>query len=92
MSEAPVGVRSSLDGAPASADSRNSFLSRELPDCSGVLDTRIEDLTPIPSDPDPFALRIAIDRCLGILRREMRPVMPRFRELYPSASRYASPP
>jgi REP element-mobilizing transposase RayT len=37
-------------------------------------------------------LRIAIDRCLDLLRREMKPVMPRFREFYPSASRYAASP
>jgi putative transposase len=37
-------------------------------------------------------LRIAIDRCLDLLRREMKPVMPRFRECYPSASRYAASP
>jgi len=37
-------------------------------------------------------LRIAIDRCLDLLRRAMKPVMPRFREFYPSASRYAASP
>ena len=37
-------------------------------------------------------LRIAIDRCLALLRREMKPVMPRFTEFYPSASPAASPP
>ncbi len=37
-------------------------------------------------------LRIAIDRCLALLRRDMKPVMPRFREFYPSASPAASPP
>ncbi|MFZ2492324.1 MAG: transposase [Thermoanaerobaculia bacterium] len=38
-------------------------------------------------------LRIALDRCLDLLRREMKPVMPRFREFFPSVSPHAvSPP
>src|SRR5512140_58164 len=43
--------------------------------------------------PEHMHLRIAIDRCVEVLRREMKPVMPRFREFYPSASRFGvSPP
>jgi hypothetical protein len=34
-------------------------------------------------------LRIAIDRCLDLLRREMKPVMPLFRECYPSIGGHA---
>src|SRR5512142_1492595 len=37
-------------------------------------------------------LRIAIDRCLDLLRRAMKPVMPRFQEFYPAASPHASSP
>lgn len=38
-------------------------------------------------------LRIAIDRCLDLLRRDMKPVMPVLREFYPSISPHAvSPP
>ena len=36
-------------------------------------------------------LRIAIDRCLDLLRRERKPVMPVFREISPSAHVGASP-
>ena len=34
-------------------------------------------------------LRIAIDRCLDLLRRERQPVMPMFRECYPSIGGHA---
>ena len=37
-------------------------------------------------------LRIAIDRCLDLLRREMRPVMPRFVVSYPSITPHAGSP
>ena len=42
--------------------------------------------------PEQKHLRIAIDRCLDLLRRERKPVMPQFREFYPSISPNASPP
>ena len=41
---------------------------------------------------DTHELERDIDRCLDLVRREMRPVMPVFREFYPSASLRASPP
>lgn len=43
--------------------------------------------------PEHKNLRIAIDRCVELLRRDLRPVMPAFREFFPSISpRAASPP
>ena len=42
--------------------------------------------------PEHKNLRIALDRCLDLLRQEMRPVMPRFRESYPSMSPSAASP
>jgi hypothetical protein len=37
-------------------------------------------------------LRIAIDRCLDLLRRDLKPVVARHHELYPAASRFATAP
>lgn len=37
-------------------------------------------------------LRVALDRCLDLLRREMKPVMARFREFYPAVSPHAASP
>ena len=42
--------------------------------------------------PEHKNLRIAIDRCLDLLRRDMKPVMPRYREFYPSVERHVSSP
>ncbi len=42
--------------------------------------------------PEHKHLRIAIDRCLDLLRRERKPVMPRFQEFYPAVSPYAGSP
>jgi hypothetical protein len=37
-------------------------------------------------------LRIAIDRCLDLLRRDLKPVAAQHHELYPAASRFAAAP
>lgn len=37
-------------------------------------------------------LRIAIDRCLDLLRRDLKPVMPVHRQFYPAASPHAASP
>ena len=43
--------------------------------------------------PEHRSMRTAIDRCLDLLRRDMKPVMPVFREFFPSTSpRAVSPP
>ncbi len=42
--------------------------------------------------PEQKHLRIAIDRCLDLLRREMKPVMPRFQVFYPAVSPHAGSP
>lgn len=44
------------------------------------------------ASPEQRDLRGAIDRCLDILRREKKPVMPMFREHYPSVAGRAGPP
>jgi hypothetical protein len=42
--------------------------------------------------PEQKRLRIAIDRCLDLLRRDMKPVRPVHREFYPAASPHAASP
>jgi putative transposase len=42
--------------------------------------------------PEHKNLRIAIDRCLDLLRLDMKPVMPAFRQHYPSAAAHAGSP
>ncbi len=59
-----------------------SRVSELIAECDGDL-----------AKPEHKNLRIAIDRCLDLLRREMKPVMPVFREFFPSISPHAvSPP
>src|SRR5512140_1070475 len=67
-------MRSIIESKPRST----SRVSELIAECDRDLDRK-----------EHTHLRIAIDRCVELLRREMKPVMPRFREIYPSASRFA---